>query len=341
MKRILIIQTAFLGDLILTLPVIQVLKDKQPDLEIDILVIPSTAEALDNNPNLSKVIMYDKKNSGIGKLLKISGELRKNSYDVIISPHRSGRSALLSYLSFAGKSITFDTSAMNQLYKKTVKYEKGIHEIQRNLRLLEPLGISEKEIIRPELFISKAEIDSVEMLLKDFGIKPDEKFVTIAPGSVWFTKRFPESKFSKICCLLAGKGIKTILIGGKSDTESGRSIEKSCGIPLVKNIAGRLSVLQSAEIVRRSSVLITNDSAPLHIGNAVETPVFAIFGSTIPGFGFYPYGKSDKIFEFNGLHCRPCGIHGRTSCPMDTLDCMMKIDESDITEEVISLLRQT
>ncbi len=340
LKRILIIQTAFLGDLVLTLPVIQIIKEKLPDAEVDVLVIPSTAELLNHNSLIRKVIIYDKKISGIGKLLKIANELRNSSYDVIISPHRSARSALISYLSFPDLSISFDTSTLSFLYNETVKYEKGIHEIQRNLKLLDPLGISESVIVRPELFISNIERESVDEVLDGLDVPTGEKFVTIAPGSVWFTKRFPESKFINICNFLSVEGIKTILIGGMSDFETAERIVEGCRSPLINSVAGKLSVLESAELVRRSSVLLTNDSAPLHIGNAVNTPVYAIFGSTVPGFGFYPYGKPDNIFEVNGLSCRPCGIHGRTNCPVDTLDCMKMINESNVTEKIISLVRQ-
>ncbi len=341
MKRILIIQTAFLGDLILTLPMIQVIKQNLPETEIDMLVIPTTSELLANNPLLRKVIVYDKKNSGTVKLFNIAGELRQNSYDTVISPHRSGRSAIISFLSFPDLSISFNTSSLSFLYKKTVNYEKGIHEIQRNLKLLEPLGISDNNIVKPDLFIGNNERYSVDKILNGLNMKAVEKFVTIAPGSVWFTKRFPEAKFINICRLLSAEGIKTILLGGINDFETGERIFNGCRSPLLRNLAGKLSVLESAELIRRSSLLITNDSAPLHIGNAVETPVYAIFGSTVPDFGFYPYGKLDKIFEISGLSCRPCGIHGRTSCPINTLDCMNRISESNVAENVIALIRQT
>jgi heptosyltransferase-2 len=338
-KKILIIQTAFLGDLILTLPLIQVIKKNMPEASVDIVVIPSTAEILNNNPLVRNVIKYDKRSSSLVELLKFGGKLKKNKYDILISPHRSVRSAVLSFLTSSKTSIAFDKSSMNFLYKQNIKYETGLHEIQRNLKLLEPIGIHESAIISPQLFVGQDDEAVIENVLREVNLT-GSKFVTIAPGSVWFTKRYPESKFASLCKLLSLEGIAAILIGGEKDIETGMRITQEVGSELVRDLTGKLTVLQSAEIIRRSSLLITNDSAPLHIGNAVATPVFAVFGSTITGFGFYPYGKSDKVFEIHGLVCRPCGIHGKTSCPIGTLDCMNRIDEKTIADNILELVRQ-
>lgn len=340
MKKILIIQTAFLGDLILTLPLVQIAKRQMPEYSIDIMVIPSTSEILKNNPLVGNVIVYDKRNSGLGDMLKFSRQLKKNKYDILISPHRSGRSAILNFLASPKTSIGFDKSSMSFLYNHTVKYETGLHEIQRNLKLLEPLGIHETDIIRPKLFVGENDNSVVDTVMTELSLSEDENFVTIAPGSVWFTKRFPESKFADLCKRLSSIGIRSVLVGGEKDIETGVRILKETNSKKVSDLTGKLTMLQSAELIRRSSLLVTNDSAPLHIGNAMETPVFAVFGSTITGFGFYPYGKSDIVFETNGLACRPCGIHGRTSCPIGTLECMNRIDVTIIAENIAELFRK-
>ena len=340
MKKILIIQTAFLGDLILTLPLVQIAKKHLPEYSFDIVVIPSTSEILKNNPLVNNVLVYDKRRSGWGDMFKFSKQLKKNRYDVLISPHRSGRSAILNFLASPKTNIGFDKSSMSFLYKQIVKYETGLHEIQRNLRLLEPLGVHEVDIVRPEMFIGENEKSVVDSVMSELRLSEDEKFVTIAPGSVWFTKRFPESKFAKLCKSLSSVGIRTVLVGGEKDIETGMRIFKETNSEKVSDLTGKLTILQSAELIRRSSLLVTNDSAPLHIGNAVETPVFAVFGSTITGFGFYPYSKSDIVFETNDLACRPCGIHGRTSCPIGTLECMNRIDVTIIAENIAELFRK-
>jgi heptosyltransferase-2 len=214
-----------------------------------------------------------------------------------------------------------------------------VHEIQRNLKLLEPLGIVANQIIRPELYIGNEEKAKIDELLKN-SISGNERFVALAHGSVWFTKKFPKEKVVRLVESLVGDGIPVMLIGGIKDLEAGGEINRSVKNELLHDFTGKLNVLESAELIRRAEVLITNDSAPLHIGNAVETPVYAIFGSTITGFGFFPYGPGDKVYETNGLSCRPCGIHGKNACPTGTFDCMLKIDETVIARDVIQLFRK-
>lgn len=331
-NKVLVIQTAFLGDVILTLPLVQVLKKHKHDVKIDFLCIPETAGILKNNPIINEVILYDKRqHKGLGKLFNHTGKLKKNKYDLVISPHRSARSALITYFVSPKYSITFDRSAFNSLYKIKIPYLQDVHEIQRNLKLLKPIGINETQIIKPDIYPGDLEKKKIDEIFLQNNFSSNDKIISIAPGSVWFTKRFPKEKFLSLIKSL-DKEFKIILIGGKDDIAIGEYLKSGYNEANLINLIGKLSILESAEAIRRSHILVSNDSAPLHIGNAVETYVYAIFGSTILQFGFYPYGKNDIIFEINGLACRPCGIHGRNECPLGTLECMMAIDEKNIAE---------
>jgi heptosyltransferase II len=336
-KNILIIQTAFAGDVILTLPVLEAIKEKYPDSKISFLCIPNVASILENNPFVDEVIIYDKKNSqkGILRFFKFLKIIKSKNFDLIISPHRSLRSTMISYLSKVKNTISFDVSALSSKYRTRIVYKNNIHEIIRNLSLLAPIGIVKNEIIPPKLFPSEKDVNAVNNLLKTFNIGEDEKFITIAPGSVWYTKAYPVEKFAKLINILNDFNVKIVMIGGEDDSGLCAMIKVLCKNFNVFNAAGKLSYLKSAEMIRRSKVLLTNDSAPLHLANAVGTKVIAIFGATIPEFGFYPYGKSDVIFQINGLKCRPCSIHGGNRCPIKTFDCMNKIDETDIALEVM------
>ncbi len=331
-KKILIIQTAFLGDVILTLPMAQVLKRENPECEIDFLCIPSTEILFKHNSLVNKVIVYDKK--GKDSFSRIKNEI-KNNYDVVISPHRSARSALLAFFSKARKRITFDKSSLNFLYTDKIKYLQGIHEIQRNLILLKPLGINEENIIKPELFLSEEEKHKIDSLLKEEIIE-SEKLIALAPGSVWFTKRYPKEKFMEILNLLSKENVKVFLIGGKDDIELGNYLMSDTKSANVINMIGKLNVLESAELIKRCDVLITNDSAPLHIANSVGTKVISMFGATVPQFGFFPYGKDDVILETEGLKCRPCAIHGGNKCPIGTFICMENIAEEKIYQLAVN-----
>jgi heptosyltransferase-2 len=227
---------------------------------------------------------------------------------------------------------------MSFLYTHRVEYIERSHEIIRNLNLLEPLGIKETEIIKPDLYPNEKEKQVVDDYLKKYGISEEDKFITVAPGSVWFTKRFPEEKFIRLLDYLVENEMKILLIGGKDDYELCERILNSSVNKNVCNLPGVLSLLQSAELVKRAKLLITNDSAPLHIANSVGTKVIAIFGATVPAFGFYPYGKNDVVFEINGLGCRPCAIHGGNKCPVKTFDCMLKINVEEIYRTVLKML---
>lgn len=318
---------------------IQVLKDQFPQSSIDLLMIPSTHDAVKDNPLIAETIIYDKRSGNTGDLLSLGRKLKQKSYDVLISPHRSARSAVLSKLAGAKKSISFDTSSLSFLYGDTVKYRNDIHEIMRNLDLLRPLGIVMNEIVKPDMYIGETEKNIASRIIQDLELT-DRRFVAVAHGSVWNTKRFPEEKFSSVIKELADSGIDSVLVGGKEDTASSERICSQVNSTYLRNLTGKLSIQVSSEIIRRASLLLTNDSAPLHIGNAVNTTVFAVFGSTVTNFGFFPYGREDRVYQVNGLECRPCGIHGKTKCPLGTLECMYRIDDAKIAADIIESVRK-
>lgn len=331
-KKVLIIQTAFLGDAILTLPMVQVLKEKNPDWQIDFLCIPATSILFKHNPLINKLIVYNKR--GGDSFRRIKKEV-KNNYDIVISPHRSSRSSLIAYFSKAKIRITFDKSSLNFLYTDKIKYVTGIHEIQRNLSLLKPLGIYEENIVKPELYLNREEKNKINELFALEKINSADEIIAVAPGSVWFTKKYPKEKFAEVLNLLKNTKVKIFLIGGDTDKELGDYLVSTSGNKNIINTIGKLNVLESTEVIRRCRVLLTNDSAPLHIANSVETKVISMFGATVPQFGFFPYGKDDVILETEGLVCRPCSIHGGKSCPIGTFICMNNIKEQTVYELLI------
>lgn len=333
--KILIIQTAFLGDVILSLPLVQVLKDKLQGSVIDYLCIPKTQEILLNNPCIDNVIVYDKhgESNGLSGLNKVINEVKNNKYDVVISVQRFLRSTLIAKRSGAKITISYDTSTLSFLYTDKVEYKQK-HEILRVLDLLSPLGIKDLPIMKPELYPSDEDKVEVAKVFKGLGVSGKKELICIAPGSVWFTKRFPKDKFVSLLNLMDSDKWKVALIGGKDDVKLCDYIMSKTTHNEIYSFAGKLSLLQSAELIKNSALLITNDSAPLHIANAVSTKVIALFGSTIKDFGFYPIGGKDIVFETSGLKCRPCSNHGKQECPIHTFDCMNNISEKDIYEEV-------
>ncbi|MFA5011432.1 MAG: glycosyltransferase family 9 protein [Ignavibacteria bacterium] len=337
--KVLIIQTAFYGDVILSLPLVQVLKKNKSDYSIDFMCIPKTSEILKGNPYINKVIIFDKYESakGISGFRNVITEVRNNNYDVIISVQRYTRSSIIAKLSGAEKRVSYENSSLPYFYTDKVPYSQK-HEINRVLNLLKPLGIFESKIIKPELFPSDEDKNEVIKIFNGLNIKSKSNLICIAPGSVWFTKRFPEEKFVELLNMMDKSNLKIALLGGKDDTKLCENIIKKSTNNEVYSFAGKITILQSAELIKNCSLLITNDSAPLHMANAVGTKVIALFGSTTKEFGFYPIGVNDKIFEINGLKCRPCSNHGRKNCPIHTFDCMQNINVRDIYNEIVSSL---
>lgn len=338
-ERILVFQTAFLGDVILTLPMIQVLKRSFPHAAIDVVTTPAAAPLL-RHPAIDAVITYDKRRtqSGLRGILSLSRHLRSQHYDIAILPHRSLRSALVVALGRIPVRIGFSTSSGRFLLNHVVSYDASRHEIERNLDLLAPLKIAVPARELPALHPDDAARQTVRKFLFEREITDDQTLIAIAPGSVWNTKRWLAERYADLSSMLAHSGYEVIIIGGKEDAELGRAIVEAAKHKRIHDATGRMTLPESAAMIGRCSVLVSNDSAPLHLGVAVRTPVVAIFGATIPEFGFAPYGERDVVMETKGLQCRPCGIHGGDTCPTGTFDCMKMIETQKVYTAVVKLL---
>lgn len=339
MKRFLVIQTAFIGDAILTLPIPQVLKKNEADVRIDVVAIPRTSEIFSTHPSIDRVLLFDKKNSdrGVSGLRRIVRRLREAEYDVAIIPHRSLRSALLARWAKIPVRVGFERSAGWFMMTKVVQYDPRSHEVDRNLSLLAALGIKSEDREFPKLYPSTSDIATVDQFLLRAGVLNSD-LIGIAPGSVWKTKRWIEDRYAELAKRFEREGFRIVLVGGKEDELLCEQIRLRADSAGVITAAGKMSLLQSAELIRRCRVLISNDSAPMHIALAMQTPVVAIYGSTVPEFGFAPYGKRDVVVQTDGLRCRPCSIHGGHRCPIKTFDCMMRISTNQLYETVRGLL---
>ena len=225
--------------------------------------------------------------------------------------------------------------------RKLYMYNSSSHEIERNLSLLGPLNFPSGAGGLPRLYPSHQDAQIVNSFLHTCGYNLHKNMIAIAPGTIWNTKRWPADRFAVVSAQLASDDNVIVLIGGKEDEILCKEVMEIAHVKNVFSAAGKLSLLQSAELIRRCKVLISNDSAPMHIAVAVETPVIAIFGATIPGFGFAPRGHRDVVVETNGLPCRPCSIHGGNICPIKTFACMLAIAPELVVEKVKSFLENS
>jgi len=341
-RNILVIQTAFPGDVILTIPLVQSLKKEFPAASVDMLVTPQASEVLLNHPSIRNILRYDKHGDdrGISGFRRQTKILRSHRYDLAIIPHRSLRSALLVRLAGIPLRVGFSTSAGSFFFTQTVPYDSSSHEVDRNLSLLRGIGITVDGRPFPEMYPTDGDRRIVDDLL------PKKKFVlshhtiAIAPGSVWNTKRWMPERFQELIRHLIDRHYSVVLLGGKDDVALCERILESTNRENVISMAGELTFLQSAELIRRSRVLVSNDSAPMHLALAMRTPVVAIFGPTVPRFGFAPYGINDSIVEISGLACRPCSIHGGATCPIKTFDCMVNISAETVFQNVVRVMEK-
>lgn len=343
--KILIIQTAYLGDVILTLPVVQNIKKHLRESEIDFLCIPQTVEVLRNNPYLRELVVYDKRGKNkFTKLRNVISKVRKSKYNIVISPHRSFRSALITHLSGSDVLIGFNKNAMSNLLTHRVTYIKNTHEILRNLELIKVIpGVTltnEDEVLKPELFPSDEDVSFVKQIISSkMPYAKGKSFVSFAPCSKWFTKQLPGMKAIELIKRLINSGLVVVLIGGKEDSHYCKEIEKEVNDAGLLNLCGKLTPLQSKVVIEKSAFLVSVDSAAAHIGASTHAPIVQVYGSTLPAFGFYPLTSKNVIIENEMLACRPCTSHGRKSCPLKHFKCMEDLDMNKIFESAGKLTK--
>jgi heptosyltransferase-2 len=342
-RNILVFHTAFIGDIVLTLPMVQLLKQSIPAAGITFVATPVSAGVLRNHPAIDRVIEYDKRNkdSGVRGIRAMAKLLEDSRFDLAIIPHRSVRSATIPWLARIPRRIGFNTSSGRLLLTDKVQYVNEHHEITRTIALLKPLGITTDAKVLPDLYPSADDETAVNDLLSATRaadpLFSDDRLVAVAPGSLWYTKRWRKERFEELGRLLRANDFSIALIGGADDATLCADTAASIGNGGVVSTAGKLSLLQSAALMKRCKAVVSNDSAPMHLAMAMRTPVIAIFGATVPQFGFAPLGERDVVVETHGLKCRPCSIHGGHACPIKTFECMEAIS----ADQVMSVLRTT
>lgn len=342
MEKILIVQTAFLGDVILTTPLLKAAKKLHPQSLLSFILIPQTREVLAHNPLVAEIILYDKrkKEKAFTNFLSLVREIRSKGFTKAIIPHRSLRSASLCYLAKIPQRIGFDKSAGSFLFTRRVKYQTGLHEIERNLSLLGDFPSNHRQDFLPELFPVEDDFAKAEQLLENNGLDTGDTLVAMAPGSVWATKRWLPQRFAQVADLLIkGAKARIVFVGSNEDEKLCHHISKMMeGKSIIA--AGRMSFLQSAALISKCDVILSNDSAPVHMAVAMGTPVVEIYGSTVPEFGFAPRGDKNVIIQ-KSLYCRPCGIHGKNKCPEKHFRCMNEITTQEVFKAVRSVIERS
>ncbi len=334
--KILVIQTAFPGDAILTIPMIQELKKKNEHFSIDVICIPSTKQIFDSSPAVNSTIVIDKKgvHKNIISFIKCIKKIRANGYNKIYSPHRSFRSAFIVWLLRVKDSVGFSNSSLPFIFNEIVNYSPNAHEVSRNLSLIGYEVDENKWKILPELSVSDSAKEKVNDFLKNNDLL---KFITIAPGSVWETKKYPANYYKQVIEHFIDVGYKIMLTGGADDKNLCDSlIEKQNVI----NACGMFSFVETVELLKSTNLLICNDSAPTHLGMCADISVLTIYCSTVADFGFYPYNSKSDYLSYSELECKPCGIHGYSECPIGTFDCGKLLKPEILIKTATSLIEK-
>ena len=349
-KTFCIIQTAFLGDVALTMPLANEIKKLNPDSKILFLTTPAAAELANCSKSVDETIVYDKRreHKGIGGLNYVSTVLMEKKVDCILAPHRSFRTSLLTLFTNPSYSIGYDINSLSFIYSKKIIYYKHLHELQRIFALLQ--GFDECKSIFPnkkyekaffyenlgkdDLKFSQHDINFIEDFLS---LKQNKNnSILIAPGSVWQTKRWTSQHIIELCLKIKSAGFNAVLIGGEEDKELCESIKNQTE---VQNLAGIATIPQILYLMTKSKLTITNDSAPTHFAGLAGCPTITIFGATSPMFGFAPWGQNDVIMELKDLACKPCSIHGSKTCPAGHFKCMNLLMPEMAFEAAMSILK--
>ncbi len=338
--NVLVVQTSFLGDVVLTLPLISAIKERFPVGKLTLLCSPLGKELLDLHPDIDEIIIDHKRgaDSGWAGLRRKADLLSKRNFTIAICPHKSFRSALMLFLAKIPYRVGFRQSKGAMFFTYVVNRDPRRHEIERNLSILEPFGISSEECLRaPRFPDSVTSKEKVRQLFQAAGINQRKTLVGINPGSVWPTKRWAPQYFAELILRLKRElACDVILFGGPEDNQVIGTIQELCVEP-VASVAGKTSVHDLPAALRACDLFVTNDSGPMHIAVAVDVPVVAIFCATTRDLGFYPYTNRAIVVE-KEISCRPCGSHGGRRCPLGTEDCIRLVHPEHVIQAVKKLL---
>jgi heptosyltransferase-2 len=333
-KKILIFNPSFIGDAILTTPLINAVRALIPNAAIDFCVRPESAPLFEGIKDLN-VIKFDKrgKQKGLFGIIKFIEFLKSQQYDLVLTPHKSFRSIIALFMAHIPTRMGFSQSSIATLLTDTVSRDKNLHDVERNLSIL--------SLITDDYSLTEAkQLGGVPFTLYDeqYGHIAGEfmrtaadgkRIVGINPGSAWATKRLPAEYYAKVAKILHSNGYVIAIFGGPADLEATDKLKSIIDIEFF-DYTNKVPFSQIPALIKNIDLLITNDSAPLHIAVSQHTPVVAVFGATVPSQGFAPYDSMSVIVENNDLHCRPCGLHGGNSCPQKHFKCMLNLKPADI-----------
>jgi ADP-heptose:LPS heptosyltransferase len=325
--KILIIRFSSIGDIVLTTPVIRCVKKQIQNAEVHFLTKSKFLEIVTNNPYIDKIITID---NSIDEVLKV---LKKQNYDYVIDLHNNLRTLKLKK-TLAKTSFSFPKLNIQKWIYVNFKINKlpNIHIVDRYFKAVEKLNVV-NDLQPCDYYLSDSDFFDVK---KQFKI---DKFMTIALGAQFYTKRIPLSLLIKI---VENKNLPIVFLGDLNDKKIGDELINNFPDKTLINLCGSLSLNQSASVLKQSELLLTGDTGLMHIASAFQIKTISVWGNTVPDFGMYPYFPTNKemfsIHEVNELKCRPCSKIGFQECPKKHFSCMNLQNTKSITQNIENYL---
>ncbi len=334
-----IVQTSFVGDCVLSLPFVHELARSFPETPLVIVTQPGIQRSLFETAlerglaplaSRTRLVTLDKRGSekSIWGLRRWADRAKSESGadpSRVFCLQRSFRTGLLAVLSGAEERIGFASGAASFLYTRAVRrtWEQGEHEIEKNLDLL--------RAVLPESKIAPWRgLDRPSLLAAPVRPQRAPDRAALALGSPWPTKRWPVENAIELCRQWSDQGVEVKLIGDPSARVIAEQIKAAVPSRLIEDHVGQTSMKEWVDILDSSAVLVSGDSASVHVASDLAVPVVGLFGPTIPEFGFAPWRTNSSVLQTPDLVCRPCSIHGPKRCPLGHHKCLKNIGAEQV-----------
>jgi heptosyltransferase-2 len=327
-RRILIIRLGAIGDILLTTPVIRILKTRYPECRIDFLTKEAYIPLLKSHPGLNRVLAFQT-GGGLRELLNVLRTVRRERYDAVADLQNNFRSRIMEVFSGAHQRSVFHPGRVKRFL--LVHFRRNLYRtIQpvplKYLRSVRALGI-EDDGGGLDFFIKPAARESLNGRIGAMGLRIKEPILALAPGAGRATKRWPADRFAGVGLHFLRKGYQIVVLGGQDDADSCKSVLDRMDGSAV-SFCGTLMLSETAAFLERIALLVTNDTGVMHMASALKVKTVAIFGPTTRHFGFFPFRSSSTVVEAN-LGCRPCSYHGTERCPERHFKCMLDISSAE------------
>ncbi len=322
MAKFLIIRFSSIGDIVLTTPVIRCLKQQVPDAEVHFLVKDKFRSVVEHNPYIDKLHVL----AHSWELMM--EELQTEEYDYIVDLHHNIKTLKIKK-ALKKKSFSFYKLNIQKYFYTAFKINllPGVHIVDRYLKTVESFGVK-NDGKGLDYFIGSKEVTNKE----DIPASHHAGYIACVIGAAHNTKKWPVHKWKEFCERL---NHPVILLGGPEDRVKGDEIAASDTIKIY-NACGKFSINESADLVRRSKLVITHDTGLMHIAAAYKKPIISLWGNTVPAFGMAPYYGAGLVpstqMEVKGLWCRPCSKIGYSKCPLGHFKCMERIEADKVLQ---------